>query len=279
MLKIKVLKIFFVLFFFSVTLFAGGGKTTFRKIENKAFKAGERLVFDVKYGFVTAGVAEMKIPKIKRIAGRKVFYITFKVNSVPTFDPFYKVRDRYETYLDTEGIFPWRFEQHIREGGYKRDFAAFFDQRRGKARTTEGAYEIPRYANDIISALYFVRTLDFSNLKKGDKIHLENFYKDKVYPLDVVYWGKEKVTVEAGTFRTILLEPIIVKGGLFKSEGSIFVWLTDDELKIPVKVQTKIIIGAINAELKKYEGLAGKLTSKIEENDTKTKELSFNNNK
>ena len=240
-----------------------GGKITFRKIENKAFKAGERLLFDVKYGFVTAGIAEMKIPKLRRIAGRDVYYVTFKVNSVPTFDPFYKVRDRYETYIDKEGIFPWRFEQHIREGGYKRDFAAFFDQRRGKAKTTEGSYEIPRYANDIISALYYVRTLDFSGFQKGDSLHLVNFYKDKVYPLDVIYWGKETVTVEAGTFKTFVLEPVIVKGGLFKSEGSILIWLTDDELKIPVKVQTRIIIGSIDAELKKYEGLAGKLTSLV----------------
>ncbi len=237
-------------------------QTTFRKLENKAFKEGEKLTFDVKYGFVTAGIAVMQIPKIKKISGRDAYNITFNVNTVPTFDAVYKVRDRYETYLDVEGLFPWRFEQHIREGSYSRDFSAFFDHRRGKAKTSEGEYDIPLYVNDIVSAFYLARTFDYSKMKKGDKIHLENFYKNKVYPLDVVYHGKERVKVTAGTFDCIIVEPLVTEGGLFKSEGTILVWLTDDNLKVPVKVKTKIIIGSIDAELTAYEGLAGKLTSK-----------------
>lgn len=237
-------------------------KKDFRKITNNAFTVGERLTFDVKYGFVTAGVAEMAIPRIKKMSGRKTYNITFKVNSVPAFDMFYKVRDRYETYLDVEGIFPWRFEQHIREGGFSRDFSAFFDQRRGKAKTSEGSYKIPEYVNDIVSAFYYFRTIDFSKMNEGDSVLLDNFYKDKVYPLKIVFKGKETITVDAGTFDCFIVEPLVVEGGLFKSEGSIVVWLTDDELKIPVKVKTKVIIGSIDAVLTGYEGLAGKLTSK-----------------
>lgn len=237
-------------------------KKQFRTLENKAFTVGEKLIFDVKYGFVKAGIAEMSIPRMKRISGREVYYITFKVNSVPTFDPIYKVRDRYVTYMDKEGLFPWRFEQHIREGGFKRDFSAFFDHRRGKAKTSEGSYEIPENVNDIVSAFYLARTFDYSGMKPGDKFHLQNFYKDKVYPLDVVYKGKETITVAAGTFDCIMVEPIIVEGGLFKTEGRIIIWLSDDDLRIPVKVKTKILIGSIDAELISYSGLAGDLKSK-----------------
>ncbi|HOI28615.1 MAG TPA: DUF3108 domain-containing protein [Melioribacteraceae bacterium] len=237
-------------------------KSEFRVIENKAFKVGEVLTFDVKYGFVTAGVAEFSIPKITKLAGRETYNVVFKVNSVPAFDPFYKVRDRYETYLDVEGIFPWRFEQHIREGGYSRDFSAFFDQRKGKAKTSEGQYDIPRYVNDIVSAFYLARTFDYSEMKSGEKIHLQNFYKDKVYPLEVVYHGKERITVEAGTFDCIILEPLAKEGGLFKSEGTMLLWVTDDNIKMPVKVKTKVIIGSIDAELTAYKGLAGDLKAK-----------------
>lgn len=249
----------FFLLFLSVNLNAQ--KVDFRQIENKAFTVGEKLTFDVNYGFVTAGTAVMEIPKMKRISGRDAYYISFKVNSVSTFDSFYKVRDRYITYMDKEGLFPWRFEQHLREGGYSRDFSAFFDQRRGKAKTRQGEYEIPRYVNDIVSAFYFFRALDYSDKKVGDYFMLENFYKDKVYPLKVVYRGEETVTVDAGTFKCIMVEPIIEEGGLFKSEGTIVVWLTKDKLRIPVKVKTKILIGSIDAELIEYEGLAGKLES------------------
>lgn len=237
-------------------------KSEFRTVKNNAFKVGEKLTFDVKYGFVTAGIAEYSIPKISRLAGRDVYNVVFRVNSVPTFDAFYKVRDRYETYIDVAGIFPWRFEQHIREGKYSRDFSAFFDHRKGQAKTSEGTYEIPLYVNDIVSAFYYARTLDYSKMKEGDKILLENFYKDKVYPLEVVFRGKERVSVAAGSFDCIILEPIVQEGGLFKSEGNIVVWLSDDELKIPVKVKTKVLVGSIDAELTAYEGLAGNLKSK-----------------
>jgi len=257
------MKVFKAIGFFllALTLTLNAQKQEFRKINNKAFKEGEKLTFDVKYGFVTAGVAVMQIPKIKKISGRNAYNVTFTVNTIPTFDAFYKVRDRYETYLDVEGLFPWRFEQHIREGGYSRDFSAFFDQRKGKAKTSEGEYDIPLYVNDIISAFYLARTFDYSNMKKGDKIHLENFYKNKVYPLDVVYLGKERIKVGAGTFNCIMVEPLVAEGGLFKNEGTIVIWLTDDELKVPVKVKTKIVIGSIDAELSAYEGLAGKINN------------------
>ncbi len=263
----KIISAAVVLLLLTGTSFAEGGSSTkndgFRKIENHAFKVGEKLTFDVKYGFVTAGIATMAIPRIRKISGREAYNITFKVNSVPSFDWIYKVRDRYETYMDVEGLFPWRFEQHIREGGYSRDFAAFFDQRKGKAKTTEGEYDIPKYVNDIVSAFYLARTYDYSHMKVGDKIHLKNFYKDKVYDLDVRYLGKEQVEVPAGTFNCVIVEPLVQEGGLFKSEGNIIIWLTDDELKVPVKVKTKVIIGSIDAYLTGYEGLAGPLTSKV----------------
>lgn len=259
-------KSFVLLILISATLLFNGmivnSSGEFRKIENNAFKVGEKLTFNVNYGFVTAGIATFHIPKIRRISGRDAYHITFEVNTVPSFDWIFKVRDRYETFLDVEGLFPWRFEQHIREGKYSRDFSAFFDQRRGKAKTSEGEYEIPKYVNDIVSAFFLARTFDYSKMKPDDKFHLKNFYKDRVYDLDVKYHGKETVSVPAGTFDCIVIEPLVQEGGLFKSEGSILVWLTDDVLKIPVKVKTKVIIGAIDGELTAYEGLAGKLTSK-----------------
>lgn len=249
-----------IIFLYSSTSFAQ--KQEFRKIVNNAFKVGEKLSFNVNYGFITAGVAEFNIPKQLKLAGRDVYQITFGVNTVSTFDALYKVRDRYETYLDVEGLFPWRFEQHIREGSYSRDFSAFFDQRKNKAKTSEGSYDIPPYVNDIVSAFYLARTFDYTKLKNGDRIHLENFYKDKTYPLDVVYRGKETISVKAGTFDCIILEPEIQEGGLFKNTGNIVIWLTNDELRVPVKVKSKIIIGAIDAELTGYSGLAGELKSK-----------------
>lgn len=241
-------------------------KKEFRKLENESFTVGEKLTFDVRYGFVTAGVAIMEIPKIRKIAKRETYHITFNVNTVSSFDPFFKVRDRYETYLDVDGLFPWRFEQHIREGSYSRDYSAFFDHRRNMAKTKKGSFDIPDNVNDIVSAFYLARTFNYDTLDIGESFYLQNFFKDKIYPLNVVYLGKETVTVDAGTFDCIMIEPLVVEGGLFKSEGNIIIWLTDDEAKMPVKVKSKVVIGSIDAVLTKFEGVSKKMTSLVTKN-------------
>ncbi len=234
-----------------------------RKHKNDAFTVGEHLEFDVRYGFIVAGKAVLEIPKYEDYRGRKSFYIESRVNSLPFFSTFYKVEDKYVSVIDAEGIFPWRFEQHIREGGYERDFEAEFDHILNIAKTNEGIHPIDRYAHDILSAFYFTRTLDLSNMKPGQRIELKNFYKDTVYTLEVKFKGRQKIEVKAGTFNTIIVEPIIKGGGLFKAEGTLLIWLTDDEKKIPVMVKSRVIIGSITAELTKYSGIPGGIKAKV----------------
>ncbi len=235
----------------------------YRRVVNTAFTVGERLVFDVSYGYITAGEAVMAIPSYETVNGRTCYRVEFKVNSLQSFSWVYKVEDRYLTFIDTEAIAPLKFEQHIREGTYSRDFIAQFDQVHHVARTTEGEYPIPPYVHDIMSAFYYFRTVDFSSAKEGDQFELFNFYKDKSYELAVRFLGRQELEVGAGTFNTLVVEPLVKEGGLFKSEGRIVVWLTDDELKVPVRVNTKVVIGSIDTELREYSGLAGPLRSRI----------------
>jgi hypothetical protein len=234
-----------------------------RAQNQQSFGVGEKLLFDVNYGFITAGKAEMLIPELDTVLGTTTYKVQFIVRTTPTFDFFFEVRDRYETYLDTGGIFPWRFEQHIKEGKFTRDYSAIFDQKNLIARTGEGDFPITQYVHDIMSAFYYARTIDFSNLNPGHRIHLQNFFKGKVNPLDVKFLGRQKVSVAAGTFNCVIVEPMVKEGGLFKSEGRILIWMSDDELKIPVKVSTKVVIGSIDAELREYSGLRGELKAKV----------------
>lgn len=237
--------------------------TALRVIPQTAFGVGERLVFDVNYGFITAGEATMAVAGYDSIAGRLCYRIEFSVNSLPSFSWIYRVEDRYLTFIDAEAIVPWRFEQHIREGNYRRDFVAEFNQYRHIARTSEGEYKIPPYVHDIMSAFYYARTMDYSQSKPGDVYTLYNFYKDTSHELGVKFLGRQELEVEAGTFQTIVVEPLVKEGGLFKSEGRIVIWLSDDGVKIPVRVNTKVIIGSIDTELREYSGLRGTLKARI----------------
>ncbi len=229
----------------------------YRTLENHAFNVGERLTFDVSYGFITAGEAVMAIPAYDEIMGRRCYRVEFTVNSLPSFSWVYKVDDHYLTFIDVQSIAPLRFEQHIREGSYSRDFSADFDQANHIAKTTEGQHAIPPYVHDIMSAFYYFRVLDLHDAKNGDIFTLQNFYKDTTYDLGVRVLGRQELEVPAGTFKTIVVEPLVKEGGLFKSEGRIVIWLTDDDLKIPIRVNTKVVIGSIDTELREYSGLAG----------------------
>ncbi|MFH0990509.1 MAG: DUF3108 domain-containing protein [bacterium] len=237
--------------------------TKLRSIKQHAFTTGEKLTFDVGYGFIIAGEAIMQVPRIDTIDGRKSFQVLFTVNSTSTFSWIFKVEDRYETMLDVDGLFPWRFNQKIREGKYRRDFSAKFDQRKHVAYANDKIYPIPPYVQDVVSAFYFIRTLDYSKSKPGEKVFLYNFYKDTTHTLAVKFLGRQRIEVDAGTFDCVIVEPLIKEGGLFKSEGRVLIWLTNDERKIPVKVSTKVVIGSIDAELREYSGIAGPITAKV----------------
>ena len=246
---------------------SSGGTTdtsqSLRRIPQSAFAEGERLVFDVGYSFITAGEAVMSIPKMDTAFGRECYQVLFTVHSTPSFSWIYKVEDRYETILDKEGIFPWRFSQRIREGKFRRDYDAVLDQINNVAITEKGRFPIPPYIHDVVSAFYFVRTMDFSASRPGERTILHNFTKDTSYTLAVKFLGRQQIKVDAGTFRCVIVEPLIQEGGLFKSEGRVIIWLTDDERKIPVKVSTQVVVGSIDAELREYSGVAGPINAKL----------------
>jgi hypothetical protein len=238
--------------------------TNFRTVKNDAFGYGERLDYKVGYSFITAGEGYFHIqPNPIYRNGRECYDVRFQVNSLKSLEWIYKVKDRYRTALDVAGIFPWEFEQNIREGNYKRDEKAIFDQSKNLAIRNEKSFKVSPYIHDIVSAFFYVRTLDLGSMKKGYVFYLQNFYDDTTFTLGVKIHGKQTVEVPAGKFRCVVIEPLVVQGGLFKSEGNIFIWLTDDDRKIPVKVSTKILIGYVSSELVSYKGLRGPLNAKI----------------
>jgi hypothetical protein len=237
---------------------------SFRTVPNEAFGFGERLNYKVMFGLVKAGDGYFEIlPKPVKYNGRDCYDVRFQVNSTKSLEWVYKVKDNYRTVLDVSGIFPWHFEQHVREGGYKKDYTADFDQVGNYAITANKKVKVPPYVHDIVSAFFYVRTQNIGAMQKNEVMYMKNFFDDTTFSLGVRFKGRQTIEVDAGKFNCLVIEPIIVMGGLFKSEGNIFIWITDDDRKVPVKVSSKIIIGYVTAELVSYRGLRGPLNAKI----------------
>jgi Protein of unknown function (DUF3108) len=235
-----------------------------QKPPNDAFGVGESLRYTVRYGFVTAGTGAFTVmPTLTTRRGVPCYDVRFEVRSLKNLDWLYRVYDTYRTLMDTTTLLPLFFEQHNREGRYQNDTYAEFDHARRVARTSDGEFPIDAQTFDVVSALFYVRTLSLTSAKRGDVLTLRNFIDGRSYDLKVRILGRETVETQAGTFRCISIEPLVVEGGLFKSDGKIVIHFTDDARKIPVKVTTKVLIGAIDVELTSWSGVRGEIAARV----------------
>lgn len=223
--------------------------TVFRKVENKAFQVGEHLVFEVAYGPLKAGIATMSIPDTQRVEGRACYHIVTTAKSNKFVSTFFKVRDRVESFVDVQGLFPWKFEKHIREGNYKKDRYVRYDQRRHLIHRKKGTLETTPYIQGILSAFYYCRT---QPLEVGKHLDIECYGDGKIYNLRVLVHKKERIRVPAGRFQCIVVEPKLKGEGLFKQKGRLVIWLTDDEKRMPVLMKSKALIGSISTRLIQY---------------------------
>ncbi|TXB64812.1 DUF3108 domain-containing protein [Vicingus serpentipes] len=241
-------------------------KTEFRKIESEAYKPGEVLEYRLHYGVINAGTARLEVNKLdKKIAGREVYHVVGTGKSKGAFDWFFKVRDRYETFIDKDGAFPWMFVRDVNEGGYKIKQNYTFAQNKQKVITQDGnEFEAPEGIQDMLSSFYYARTIDFSNAKKGEIFTIWSFVDDEIWPLKIRYAGKEKVEVSGDTYNAMKFHPVIQTGRLFKSEDDVSVWISDDANKIPLLAQGKVMVGSVKMELTGYKGLVAPI-SKIDD--------------
>jgi hypothetical protein len=223
-----------------------------RPPSNVAFGPGEKLTFSVQYGLISAGEAILEIdPNIKIRSERPTYHIVSQAASNSTFSTVFRVRDRVESYMDTLDLHSVRFEKHLREGNYKKDLWIEFDHARRKA-VIDGQREcdVQPHVQDVLSSLYYVRTL---KLEPGKSIYVPNHDNGKNYPLEIRVEARERVTVDAGTFDCLILEPVLMGEAVFKQNGRLKVWVTDDELHMPVLLKSKVFVGAIAGVLTKFE--------------------------
>ena len=222
------------------------------------FKRGEILKYRVHYGYFDAGIAQIEIKKEQnRANGRDVMHIVGTGISVGAFDWFFKVRDRYESYIDAHTMQPLKFIRRVNEGGYIINQDYVFLPEENKVKTeTENVYEIPEGTQDMLSAFYYARTFNFDTAKPGDVYTILSFVDEEVYPLKIKFLGRENKKVNGKTYKCIKFCPVVQKGRIFKHEEDMLVWVTDDKNKIPVMAQAKILVGSIKMELDEYSGLA-----------------------
>lgn len=231
------------------SLLVGTGPWPPRPITNWAFGAGESLTYSIGWEKITAGTGTMTVGAPIDTFGRLCFPIVSTVQSTPFVSTFFKVDDWVQTIMDVKELYPLRFQKRLHEGKFRSNRSIDFDPHHGLAYTPADTFPIPPYVLDDLSLLYHVRTLE---LVPGKDVELDIYSGKKLYRLTVKIVKKERVKVAAGVFNTIVVEPLLQAAGLFKHEGRVTVWLTDDRLHLPVLMKSKVVVGSIVAELQDY---------------------------
>lgn len=250
--------------FWSLILIVSLLNTVPAKAQELAFQSGEKISYAVFYNviglYVNAGSATFSVSR-KDFQNSDVYHLVGEGVTNTRYDWIFKVRDRYESYFDTQKMQPVKFVRNVQEGDYKKYEEVTFDHHNRVATTTKGVVKLPHAVQDVISSLYFARNLQFDKLKPGDKIPFSMYLDNEVHNMYIRYMGKEKVKTRYGTFRAIKLKPLLLKGETFNGGEQMTIWVTDDANHIPVRIESPLTVGSVKVDLMQYQNLKFPLTA------------------
>ncbi|MBL7773040.1 MAG: DUF3108 domain-containing protein [Chitinophagaceae bacterium] len=219
---------------------------------NKSTFPGEKLVYKIYYtlagAYVGAGEATFK-NELSTYDGLPCYHLSGEGHTYSSYDWFFKVRDLYESYVDTTTLLPMQFKRKVQEGNNRLFNSVIFNRTYNRATSTNGVFKIPDCVQDVLSSIYYARNIDFSNFKLNQRHHFQIFLDDKVEPVYIEYLGKFKLKTKHGSYNTIKFRPKLLEGTLFKGGDEMVVYVTDDERKIPVYIETPILVGKIKVYL------------------------------
>lgn len=228
-------------------------------LDKMPFKTGEKLSYVLHYGIFNAGVADIIVKPTKKTFynSRHAMNMVGKGRTTGIVDLVFPVRDHYETYLDSITLEPFKFIRRVDEGGYliSQDYS-FNPDSNIVITQDEKRFDVPEGVQDMISAFYYARTLNFDTAHFGDVYEIPAFVDNEVFYLKLKFAGRETVSLRKGKFRCLKFNPVVQEGRIFKADEDLIVWVSDDQNKIPILAESKILVGSIKMELSNYEGLA-----------------------
>ena len=235
-------------------------------IRNTAFKADEEIKMKVFYStlgmYVGAGEATFT-SALERYNGKPVYHFIGTGSTYSFFDNFFKVRDKYESYVDTTDLLPVKFVRNIDEGGYKKYNNVTFNQDANTAVSTTGVFKVTNCIQDVVSMVYYCRNINFEKYKVNDKIMYDMFLDDEVFHMDIRYMGNETVKTLYGKFNAIKIRPLLIKGTIFEGGEKMTAWLSDDPNHVLLRAESPIAVGSIKVDMMSYKNLRYPLSSLI----------------
>jgi hypothetical protein len=238
-------------------------------VHNNSFLTGESITYEVYYRvakvYFGAGEAVFNT-SLEQINGKPVYHVSGDGKTYSFYDKFFRVRDKYESFIDTATMQPLKFIRNVDEGGYKIYENITFNKAVNTAITTKGVYKVPSCVQDVISSIYYARNIDFSKMKPNDKIPFSLFLDNQLYDIYIRYLGKETVKTKYGKFRAIKFKPLLIKGTIFEGGEKMTVWVSDDANHLPLRVESPITVGSVIVDMINFKNRRHPLTSLLDVN-------------
>lgn len=227
--------------------------------EDLPFKPGEKLSYDIRYGLVKAGEAQLEVKTLTNRRNKAVYHMVGTGRTTGMTDWFFPTRDRYETFLDTSTLHPVEFIRDVDEGGYEIKRHIVFDQSRKTARDLIGidsTFQFDRNMQDIFSAFYYARSLNTKDIRPGDEITIDVFMDYEHFPFKLKFAGRENVELDDFTINCMKFIPIVQEGRVFKEKESMIIWVSNDANHIPIRLKSELAVGSIKVDLTSYRNLS-----------------------
>jgi hypothetical protein len=234
-------------------------------LQSITFKSGETLVYEIYYHWgliwANAGMAKFSVQP-DQYRNKKVFRFVGEGTTYSSYDWVFKVRDKFESWVDTASLKPHRYVRNTSEGNTKTYNDSYFNFNRKEAvcykvekeRTQKDTIKIGACTFDVLTMIYYARCIDYNNYAPDTKIPISLYLDGEVYDnLYIRYMGKEKITTDLGEMNCIKFKPLLIAGTIFSGGEEMTVWVTDDEKKIPVYIKTPIVVGEIQAKIKEIK--------------------------
>ncbi|MCA6074622.1 DUF3108 domain-containing protein [Fulvivirga sedimenti] len=252
----------------AVILFTAASPRVYQPVDHDSFGPGEELQYRVSFGIIGIGDARMVIDReVRSVNDRPVYKVDVYGKTTGMVDWVARVDDHWGSYVDTSALVPHISYRNIQEGNYrKNEITRFYhdrgvietrtlDQKTGKYKEPKVFHNQRREIRDMLAGYLYLRTVDFSGMKKGDSFEISGFLEDTFYDMKMVYGGVERIKTKAGKFRAIKLVPVMPEGGVFDGEKSVTLWISADENKVPLKIEAKMFVGNTTLELSGFNNL------------------------
>jgi Protein of unknown function (DUF3108) len=235
-------------------------------IKNLSFYSGEKVRYNIYYYlagvYVEAGEVRFSCA-MEQFGQKPVYHVIATGKTLPFYDHLYKVREFYESFMDTSTLLAYKFVRNIQEGSTRKYENIIFNRKVQTAITDSGVYKISPCVQDVLGAVYYIRNIPTENLKPGDKVGFTMFLDNRLYPSYIRYMGKEIIKTKYGRFHTIKIKPLLIEGSMFEAGEKMTVWVTDDQNHLPVRIQSLIRIGSVKADMMEFENLRWPLSALI----------------